>query len=256
MINKKIRIGVENISKSFNMDLKKRSILSRVLGVAGTESGGERNNNNLEVLKNISFDVKEGEVFGLIGKNGSGKSTLLRIIAGIYQPDSGKVFIKGNLVYLNGLRNGLIPKLTMRENIFLMGSVMGLSQADIKRRFVQIVEFSDLGEFVDNKVYQFSSGMIARLNFSVMINCLEHKNPDILLLDEVFGSGGDIDFQKKSVAKMEEFIYKGASVILASHSLDVIKKYSNKTILLERGKKLMIDTPDNVINFYIKHIKN
>lgn len=245
-----IRVKVENISKKFNIDLKKQSLLSRVLEVSGRRESILKR--DLGVLKDVSFEVKQGEILGLIGKNGSGKSTLLKIIAGIYRPDYGTIATKGSVVYLNGLKSGLMPKLTMRENIFLMGSVMGLSQNDIKNRFDEIVEFSGLREFVDNKVCHFSSGMVSRLNFSVTIHCLKHKNPDILLLDEVFGAGGDIDFQQKGTAKMEELIKGGATVILASHSLEIIKKHCDKAVLLKRENIAVIGGTEDIIEKYIK----
>jgi len=244
----KTRIRVDKISKKFNMDLKKQNLLERVLLFIDKKQSQPQK--ELKVFENVSFEIGEGEIVGLIGKNGSGKSTLLKIIAKIYNPDSGNVYTNGNLIYLNGLRSGLMPKLTMRENIFLMGSIMGLSQEDIRKKFDEIVDFSGLKEFVENKVCHFSSGMVMRLNFSATMHCLEHKNPDILLLDEVFGSGGDIDFQKKSLAKMEELIKGGATVILASHSMSLIKKYCDKSILLERGKITKQGPSNEVVSFY------
>lgn len=131
-----------------------------------------------------------------------------------------------------------------------MGSVMGLSQGDIKKRFNEIVEFSGLRDFVDMKVYQFSTGMLSRLNFSIIIHCVKHQNPDILLLDEVLSAGGDIEFQEKATEKMEELIKGGATVILVSHSLDIINKYCDRAILLDKGKVVSSGIPTDVTNFY------
>ena len=250
MNEKNIRITVDNVSKKFSIGFKeKKGLLARVLEFV---SGVYSEKKELAVLQNVSFEVKEGEVAGLIGKNGSGKTTLLRIIAGIYQPDLGNVKTNGKVVYLSGLGQGLSPKLTMRENIFLMGSIMGLGQNDIKKRFNQIVEFSGLKDFTDTKVLQFSSGMVTRLNFSVTINCLEHHKPEILLLDEVFNAGGDLDFQSKGIEKMEELIKGGATVIMASHNLEIIKKYCNKAILLKNGQAIKIGPSEEVVGEYIK----
>jgi len=244
-----IRVVADNISKDFSIGYRKEeSALSAVLSFL-PKSYPKR---ILVALKNISFSVDSGKVLGLVGKNGSGKSTLLRIIAGIYQPTQGVAKTVGKTIYLTGLGQGLSPMLTMRENIFLMGSIMGLGQKDIKNKFNEIVDFSGLNDFVDTKVAHFSSGMITRLNFSVMINSLKHHNPDVILLDEVFGSGGDIDFQGKAIQKMEELIKGGATVVMASHDLEIIKKYCDKVILLNKGEVAFMGQPDEAIKLYLK----
>lgn len=243
------RIRVDKISKKFNIDFRKNEgLLARVLSFFPRSSPKRE----LLALDEASFDTKSGEVVGIIGKNGSGKSTLLKIIAGVYYPSSGEVKTNGTMVYLTGLGQGLVQKLTMRENIFLMGSVMGLAQKDIKKKFDEIVEFSGLKDFVDSKIYQFSSGMVTRLNFSVMIHSLKHHNPDIILLDEVFGAGGDIDFQKKGIEKMEELIKGGAAVIMVSHDLEIIKKYCNKAVLLNKGKTVFMGEPEEAVKKYLE----
>lgn len=243
------RIKVDKISKKFDIDFRKNEgLLARILGFF-PKSYSKR---ELLALCEVSFDAKSGEIIGIIGKNGSGKSTLLKIIAGVYSPSSGEVKTNGTMVYLTGLGQGLAAKLTMRENIFLMGSVMGLAQKDIKKKFDEIVEFSGLKDFVDSKIYQFSSGMVTRLNFSVMIHSLKHHNPDIILLDEVFGAGGDIDFQKRGIEKMEELIKGGAAVIMVSHSLDMITKYCNRAILLDGGKISYIGGPKEAVRQYME----
>jgi len=248
MENKEVRIKLEHISKKFKIGTKKKeSFLGKILNLTlGVESKKE-----FFVLNDVSFEVKAGEIIGIIGKNGAGKSTLLRVIAGIYTSDSGILKTNGRVVYLSGFGSGLKTKLTMAENIFLIGSLMGLSQKDLRNKFDEIVEFSGLKEYVNTKVYQFSDGMVSRLNFSIGIHCLLHKNPEILLIDEVFGGGGDIDFQKKAIAKMEELIKCGASVIIVSHSLDTIKKYCDKALLLEKGKIVLEDVPERVVGSYL-----
>jgi len=244
-----IRVEVENLSKKFNIDCRREeSALAKLIKFLS----GKKEKRQRLALKNISFEVAAGQVVGLVGRNGAGKSTLLKIIAGIYQPDSGKVETKGDFIYLTSLGLGLAPKLTMRENIYLTGAIMGLEQNEIKQRFGQIVSFSGLGNFVDQKIYQFSTGMIARLSFSATFYCIKHKNPDILLIDEVFGSGADIEFEKKASEKMEELIRGGAAVIIASHDMDVIRKYCDKVLFLENGRISGAGAPDCAISQYLK----
>lgn len=250
MTEEKYRVTLENVSKKFKIGCENESALSRFISIFS----GIEHKRELQVLKNISFSAKAGENIGIIGKNGSGKSTLLRIIAEIYSFDEGKLEVNGRMVYLTGFGQGLNPRLTMRENIYLIGSVMGLSQKDIQKRFNEIVEFSGLDNFLDTKVYQFSSGMTSRLSISSTLFCVAHANPDILLIDEAFSGGADIDFQEKSLKKMEELIRSGATVILVSHDLGMIKKYCNKVICFDRGRIAKIGGPDEVIEFYEKNV--
>src|SRR5574343_172390 len=242
-----MRIIVKKISKKFNIDFrKKEGLLARILNFLPKALPKRE----LIAINDVSFTVDSGEIVGIIGKNGSGKSTLLKIIAGVYAPDKGEVKTNGTMVYLTGMGQGLQLKLTMRENIFLMGSIMGLGQKDIRKKFNEIVELSGLSEFVDSKVFQFSTGMVTRLNFSVMLHSLKHHNPEIILLDEVFGSGGYIDFQRKGIEKMEELIKGGATVVIVSHDLVTIEKYCNKVILLEKGRVVAQGKPNEVVQSY------
>lgn len=242
------KIAVQNISKHFRIGFHKNdNALSRLLSlILGRES-----KKPITVLEDISLEVFSGENVGIIGNNGSGKSTLLRTIAGIYYPDQGQIETQGNIIYINGFGLGLKKRLSMRDNIYLMGSIMGLSHKETKKRFKDIVTFAELEDFIDTKVYQFSYGMLNRLCFSTTIHFLEQKNLDILLLDEVFGSGGDLSFQNKAIAKIEEFIKGGAAVILVSHDLSIIAKYCDRVILLENGKVKKEGTPKEIINEYI-----
>ncbi len=242
------KIIIDSVNKKFRRDYKKNEgILARLLSFLNENDKIEFN-----ALKNISFKVNEGEIFGVIGKNGSGKSTLLRVIAGIYKPDSGSIKTRGEIVYLTGFDHGLQRKLTMRENIYLLGILRGLSKKEINEKFDEIVDFSGLREYLDAKVYQFSTGMINRLSFSITFFCIVHKNPGIILIDEVFGVGADIDFREKSLKKMEELIKKGSSVILASHDLELIKKYCDKVIWLDNGYIVKIGKGEEIINHYMK----
>ncbi len=247
------RIEAKNISKKFNIDYRKdEGGLAKLLKALS----GKRERRERTALKDVSFTARSGEVVGIIGKNGAGKSTLLKIIAGIYQPSGGEVKINGSFVYLTSLGLGLERKLTMRENIYLAGSIMGLDQKEIKQRFNQIVDFSGLENFVDLKIYQFSTGMVSRLSFSTTFFCIKHKNPEILLIDEVFGSGGDVDFEEKASKKMEELIKGGAAVVITSHNLQIIEKYCDKVLYLERGKIVKEGNPKNIIEEYIKRVNN
>jgi ABC-type polysaccharide/polyol phosphate transport system ATPase subunit len=241
-----LKIELENVSKKFPVDYKiKHTALSRIVSL--TKKRGE-----IVVLDNVSLKVYAGEKLGIIGKNGSGKSTLLRLIAEVYQPNSGKVKTRGNMIYLAGLSHILEQKLTVRENILLAGSILGLSQKDIKAKMEEIINFSDLKDFVDFRIYQLSDGMKQRLNFSIVIHCLEHNKPEILLLDEIFSGGGDLDFQNKAIQRMEELVKKNATLILVSHDLDLIEKYCDRAILMDKGKVIKEGSPEEVINEYIK----
>lgn len=241
------KISLSNISKSFQIGYQKSDgALARLL----SKIFGRQAKRTLPVLSNVSLQVKAGENVGLIGSNGSGKSTLLRTIAGIYIPDGGIISTQGDVIYINGFGLGLKQRLSMRDNIFLIGTIMGLGRKEIKKRFSEIVAFAELENFVNTKVHQFSYGMLNRLCFSTTIHCLQHKNPDIILLDEVFGAGGDLKFQNKALAKMEDFIRGGAAVILASHDLDLVSKYCNRVVLLENGKIKKEGEPQEVIPHY------
>jgi ABC-type polysaccharide/polyol phosphate transport system ATPase subunit len=242
------KISVKNISKYFKIGFQKNDgALSRLM----SSLLGKESKKIITVLDSISFDLSTGENIGIIGDNGSGKSTLLRIIAGIYQPSRGSIEKNGDIIYMSGFGLGLKQRLTMRENIYLICSIMGLNRKETKAKFQEIVTFSELEEFIDTKVYQFSSGMLGRLCFSATIFCLEQKKIDIVLLDEVFDAGGDLNFQNKALKKMEELIKSGVAVIIVSHDLEIIKKYCNRVILLENGKIKKTGSPEIVINEYI-----
>ncbi|MGA2775017.1 MAG: ABC transporter ATP-binding protein [Candidatus Omnitrophota bacterium] len=241
------RITINRISKQFVITNKDNTILETILGLFNKQT-----NKIFWALKNISFSAKEKENIGIIGRNGSGKSTLLQAIAGIYTIDSGTIITRGKIVYLNGLAPGLKRKLTMRENIYLIGSLLGLGQNDIKTKFNSIIEFSGMKEFVNTKIFQLSSGMISRFTFSATIHFVEHNNPDIILLDEVFGSGADADFEKKATRRMEELIKSGATVLLASHNLNFINEYCHRAIWLDKGEIIKEGNPQEVCDAYKK----
>jgi ABC-2 type transport system ATP-binding protein len=238
----KNRIIVTDLHKSFKIGFRNcDSFLGKITSVfSGKECKRKR-----EILNGLSFDVEEGEILGIIGNNGSGKSTLLRCISEIYCYDKGTIKKKCNLISLINLNIGMHHKLTMKDNIYLCCSFFGLSKKEINKKFKSIIEFSELEDYVNTKLYQFSNGMLQRLAFSIGINC----NPDILLLDEVF-EVGDEKFKIKSVKKIKEMVKEGTSVILVSHDLNMIKKYCDRVMLLEKGKIVKIGNTKEVILEY------
>ncbi len=237
-----IRVHLKNINKKFKLGFKKKqNVLNRVIDACMSREQKKE----VTVLNTISLEVHSGQVLGIIGNNGCGKSTLLRIIAGIYSPTSGEISIHGKIISIINLGVGLKERLTMRDNIFLVGSLFGMSQKSIQERFTSIVAFSDLQECIDTKLYQFSAGMIQRLAFSIAI----HAKPEILLLDEVF-EVGDENFRKKSSEKIRELVSQGVAVIFVTHDLDMITKQCHKVMWLADGKIKMEGKTSDVVARY------
>lgn len=234
-------IEVNNVSLTYRLYKKrnlKHSIIKRDL----------INKNVLfNALNNISFSVKKGEVFGIIGPNGCGKSTLLRVIAGILKPDSGCVVVNGHVSPLLGLGSGFNIELDGIDNIYLNGLLLGFKKADLDKKMESIVSFAELGEFISQPMKTYSSGMKARLGFAIAA----HLEPDILLIDEVLGVG-DINFQKKSSAKIKEIIKGNSTVILVSHNQVVLKELSNEVMWMNKGTAVMIGEPEVVLAEYTK----
>jgi len=209
---------------------------------------GEDTVNTFIALNNINFEIKQGEVIGIIGPNGSGKSTILKLIAGVMWPTSGSVTVNGKVSPLIELGAGMHPELTGRENVFLNGSILGLKQKEIANNFKSIVDFSELKEFIDTPVKHYSSGMYMRLAFAIAI----HVNPEILLVDEILAVG-DTAFQDKCFTKMEEFKKdKNTTIIIVSHSMSQIEKFCQKTILLSHSKLVDFSNSKTVIKQYTK----
>lgn len=242
-------VELQKVSKRFSMDYKvRRSALMHVKKLFSTNSKKE-----IVAIENVSFVLYAGETLGIIGKNGSGKSTLLKIIANIIKPSSGQIITNGKLTYITNINQGLSQDLTMRDNIYLVSSIIGLRQKEIEMNLEKIIDFSGLRDFLDTKIYQFSSGMIFRLSFSIIIHCIDQQKPNILLLDEVLtGGGGDIDFQEKVSCKIKELIRGDATVILVSHNLNVLAQYCDKIIWLEKGQIKNYGIPNEVIEEYKK----
>lgn len=197
-------------------------------------------------LRNVSFEVNKGEVVGIIGTNGSGKSTLLRIISGALKPTSGNVVVDRRKIQLLTLGTGFDPELTARENVYLNGAIIGYSKEFLDANYDKIVEFAELQNFMDEKVKNFSSGMVSRLGFAI---ATAGKNADILILDEVL-SVGDEFFKDKSMKRIKEMIHSGATVLIVSHSLSTIKENCTKVIWLNKGKIMMIGRPKKVCDAY------
>ena len=198
-------------------------------------------------LKDLSFEVVRGEALGIIGNNGAGKSTLLKLLSGIMNPTSGSIAINGKLSALIEVGAGFHDDLTGRENVFLNGVILGMSRAEIARKFDEIVAFSGLEEFIDTPVKRYSTGMYARLGFSVAA----HVDPDILLVDEVL-SVGDWAFQSKSAQKLEDLIKGGATVVFVSHNLKAVGKLCTRCTLLEHGKAVRTGLSEDVIKHYLE----
>lgn len=241
-----IMIEVSNVSMRFNLGIEKGFSLKQWFVDLGKKKEIKKNN-EFWALKDINFKINKGEVIGFIGSNGAGKSTLLKVVSGVMKPTTGDVNVYGNICPMIELGAGFDSQLTARENIYLNGAVMGYSKELIDSKFDEIVKFSELKDFLDVPVQNFSSGMVARLAFSIATIV----DPEILIVDEIL-SVGDIAFQAKSEAKMLEMIGGGTTVLFVSHSIDQIKKMCNRVVWLDHGKIVKIggkEICDEYINF-------
>lgn len=226
-----IMIEVNDVSMRFNLGIEKGfSLKQGFVDLFNKEKRKNKKKNEFWALKDVDFKVNKGEVVGFIGSNGAGKSTLLKVVAGVMKPTKGCVKAYGNICPMIELGAGFDMELTARENIYLNGAVMGYSKELIDAKFNDIVEFSELHEFLDVPVKNFSSGMVARLAFSVATIV----EPEILIVDEIL-SVGDIAFQAKSEAKMRSMIGGGTTVLFVSHSIEQIKKMCDRVIWIEHG---------------------
>ena len=237
-----IAVKVDHVSKFFKLPTEstqslRTSLVNRFRGIKGYK---EQN-----VLKDISFEVEKGDFYGIVGRNGSGKSTLLKIISEIYIPEKGTVTIDGKLVSFIELGVGFNPELTGRENVYMNGAMLGFSTEEVDAMYDDIVEFAELGEFMNQKLKNYSSGMQVRLAFSVAIKA----QGDILILDEVLAVG-DEAFQRKCNDYFLERKNSGKTTILVTHDMGAVKKYCNKAVLIENGLVKVIGNPDDVANQY------
>jgi lipopolysaccharide transport system ATP-binding protein len=214
--------------------------------MVGLSSHSERlRNDEFWAVDDVSFELRRGETLGLIGSNGSGKSTMLKMINGIFMPDKGSIEIKGRVGALIEVGAGFHPMLTGRENIYVNGSILGMSKKEIDRKFDEIVKFADIGDFIDAPVKHYSSGMYVRLGFAIAVHC----EPEILLVDEIL-SVGDISFRQKSFEKINEMIANKVSIIFVSHSMYAIRTLSDKVMCMFKGKCKIMGEPEKVIEYY------
>jgi ABC-type polysaccharide/polyol phosphate transport system ATPase subunit len=235
-------ITVKNLSKTFRLPSERRGTLrERVMKFY------QRNHEkNRKTLDNINFQVHQGEFFGIIGRNGSGKSTLLKILAGIYRPDpGGEVIINGRIAPMLELGVGFNAELTGRENVFLNATIMGLTTAEIEARYQEIVEFSEIGDFMELQVKHYSSGMAVRLAFSVAMQV----HAPILLLDEVLAVG-DFSFQEKCFALFEGYKKQGKTIILVTHSAASMERFADRVMWIHKSRVAAIGKPAEVIQKY------
>ena len=237
-------IRVKNISKKYNIYNSEKNRLGQIINPFNKNTQKE-----FIALNNISFDVNEGEILGIIGSNGSGKSTLLKILTGVCFKTSGELFIKGKVASILELGTGFNNELTGIENIYLNASIMGIGKEEINKIKDDIINFADIGEFINYPIKTYSSGMYARLAFAVAI----HVNPDILIVDEIL-SVGDIEFQNKCMDKFKEFKSLGKTIIYVSHGLDAVQNYCEKAIWLEKGEIKEIGSAIEVVEKYYKNI--
>ena len=246
-----IAIKVENLSKVFHIGVKDRGLLSERIshGIKSLFSRNGKSEDPTEfwALRDINFEIKKGDAVGIIGRNGAGKSTLLKILSRITEPTTGRVTINGRVASLLEVGTGFHPELTGRENIFMNGAILGMKQAEIKRKFDEIVEFSGIEKFIDTPVKHYSSGMYVRLAFAVAA----HLEPEILVVDEVLAVG-DAEFQKKCLGKMEDVAKnQGRTVLFVSHQLGMVRTLCNKGILLKSGKIAFEGSSSDAIDNYL-----
>jgi lipopolysaccharide transport system ATP-binding protein len=246
-----IVLDVQDVFKKFRRgelyDSLRDLVPALTRGLARRARSQEVDQRKFWALRNVSFSVRRGEAFGIVGANGAGKSTILKLLTGIMRPTSGSIHVAGRVSALIEVSAGFHPDLTGRENIYLNGAILGMTREEIRQRFDAIVAFSGLEEFIDTPVKRYSSGMFARLGFSVAA----HVDPDVLLVDEVL-SVGDYLFQRKCIERMNSVIASGATVIFVSHNLRAVTNLCERSLLLEKGEVQMIGATDEVVRNYYK----
>lgn len=237
------RIEFENVVQRFRIIRERPDTLRELFSKLYRR--GEPGFYDFLALKGVSFRIGDGESVGIIGRNGSGKSTLLKIIAGVYKPTSGKITIQGKVAALIELAAGFHPELTGRENIVLNGLLMGLKRREIKEREQAIVDFAEVGEFIDSPVKQYSSGMFMRLGFAIAIQV----RPDILLMDEILAVG-DGPFQRKCLERIDDFRRQGKTTVLVSHDMAAIRAHCRRALLINEGTLIADGDAAEVIAIY------
>jgi len=250
MIDSEPLVKVENLSKKFCRRLK-RSLWYGIRDIGAELVGSKRSNIKLRkeefwALKDVSFEIKKGELVGLIGSNGAGKTTLLRLLSGLIKPDEGMVTVRGKIQALIALNAGFNPILTARENIYINGAVLGFSKKEMDVLLEDIMEFSEIGEFIDMPVQSFSSGMQVRLGFAVAVNL----KPNILIVDEVLAVG-DASFRRKARNKMMELLHSGISVLFVSHNMALVSSMTSRCIYLDKGRVVDVGPSDKITSVYL-----
>lgn len=233
-------ICVRGLTKTYRLYRSKADRVAEVFLPFGKPRHHEHH-----ALRDISFEVQKGESVGIIGRNGSGKSTLLKVLTGVLAPTSGNVQVQGKIASLLELGAGFNPELTGRENIYFNGTLMGCSRAEIEKRLDEIIAFADIGEFIDQPVKVYSSGMFVRLAFAVSV----HVDPDVLIVDEALAVG-DVRFQKKCIDFMRRFKDSGKTILFVSHDIFTVKSFCNRLVLIHDGQVEAIGDPDEVANRY------
>ena len=246
-----VMIRLRNVTKNYRLSGDPAAGLKNMLLRLPRYIRAARTRKPFCALKDVSLEVKKGECLGIIGPNGSGKSTTLGLMAGVLRPSSGAIETHGRIAPLLELGAGFHLELTGVENILLNGVLLGLTREEVRERMDEIIAFSGLGDFVHRPVRVYSSGMVARLGFSVAV----HLDPDILLIDEVLAVG-DQAFQQKCVAKMGEFLLGGTTMVLVSHNMDAVQVICSRVAFLEAGHLIDIGKPDAIISEYAEHLKS
>jgi lipopolysaccharide transport system ATP-binding protein len=234
-------IALENVTKIFRLPHDRRATLRQRFVSILRKNTYEK----LYALRDIDLKVDEGEFLGIIGRNGAGKSTLLKLIAKVIEPTSGKIFVRGNVAPFLELGVGFQGDLTVKDNIFLYGALLGMSRQEIDKKYDWIIDFSGLERFIDAKLKNLSSGMQVRLGFSITVSI---ESP-ILLVDEVLAVG-DIDFQQKCHNCFEEFKKDGRTILFVSHDLNAVERFCDRVVLLEAGQIKNIGTASSILNIY------
>jgi ABC-type polysaccharide/polyol phosphate transport system ATPase subunit len=240
-------IVADQISKKFLLPFEKKESFRELFFSALKPQKYDE----ISVLSSISFEVFKGEFFSIIGKNGSGKSTLLKLLANIYAPDTGKVFVLGRISPFLELGVGFNPELSAFENVFLNGAVLGLSRKEIFKRYDEIVDFAELSGFMNQKLKNFSSGMQVRLAFSIAMQ----SDADVFLMDEVLAVG-DLDFQKKCFYKFKELKKDGKTIVFVSHDLENVRRFSDRVLYLKEGKIDLLGETSTVLNKYVSDMSS
>ena len=246
-MNKDIAVSVRGISKSYTIahNAHKSTMLGEQIMHSLKHPFQRTEKETFWALKDVSFDIKKGDVVGIIGRNGAGKSTLLKILSRITEPTTGEIIMDGRVGSLLEVGTGFHPELTGRENIYLNGAILGMKRREIERQFDAIVDFAGVEQFLDTPVKRYSSGMYVRLAFAVAA----HLNPEILIVDEVLAVG-DTEFQKKCLGKMGEVAKSGRTVLFVSHNMAAVKNLCNQTILLDNGNLKMYSNTADVVLYY------